>query len=871
MKYRIGILLLIFVSGFSVAQSKYDTYSGFTVPTTAILPATEVHPALFFNASQAAKIKSKKTADTYAATLWSRVNSLISSYKSKDPAGTDINTRPQMAKILALHWILYGDTTSRRLAIACLSTAYDNVPRTSTSSDFDGDYDEIYRATWLQNYCEAYDWVYSELTTAQNTDIRNRIATETLLLVNNMVSGAKYAPRPHNHRSKPAWGIVTAALTLSSDSRAAAWLTFGLTQANTVTKYQFSADGIYREGSHYMLYSYVNYLPYLWHYKNVSGVDHFQFYRASFEMPILLRNGRGWLPNIEDGYEKPFPGHMAAAAYMQTPTLLHPTEPLGKILQWNWANTSFITNAYTGATNDAVWDIDDYLTYDPTITAAAPVFNGTFNTQAGVALFRDSSSLAQVPSKYLLFHAVPECDNHNHPDLLSYILSYKNTILATDAGYGKDGSSDADRAWYTSAAAHNIVTTNGSGPMDIADNVGPTSSKFINSPVCDISEKIAGTSAANGKIKRGIIFPERNYWVVYDVMTASAAASYILNIHSRGSLSLSANKATWTESFDTYGKGARLHSFILASAPDTLSTATGTTSLYKDADPQTYVQAKMTGSNAAFLHLLFPADSTVAFPDIKDISSGVATGFVMSDPGSETHQTTLLRQKNTTSLVNKITTDAICLWTRHDSLQLKKYALIDGRVLSFNSTNWLTASQNVTLTADLSSAGKTTLIIDTITTSTKLSVRPSFKVDSSLNVYFNGNTIAFSIDSGRVNITLTGTGTLEIIPQPNKTDKSTLPVRGSNLIKIKGVYPNPANPSTRIVVSIEKPTYVALDVYDILGKKTASLLPWSQQQGEIAFLWNGKDDEGRQVVSGCYFARLTSSEISVSKKFLTLK
>jgi hypothetical protein len=855
----------------SVFGQGYDTYSGFTVPTTAVLPAAETHPALFFTASQVSAIKNKKNADSYAGTIWSRVTPLISSFKSKDPGATDINTRPQMAKVLALNWILTGDTTSRRLAIACLSTAYDNVPRTANSSDFDGDYDEIYRATWLQNYCEAYDWVYSALTAAQNTDIRNRIATETLLLQNNMVAGAKYAPRPHNHRSKPAWAIVTAALTMSSDSRAAGWLTFGLTQANTVTKYMFSSDGIYREGSHYMLYSYVNYLPYLWHYKNVSGVDHFQYFKPTFEMPILIRNGKGWLPNIEDGYEKPFPGHMAAAAYMSPPTLLHPSEPLGKILQWNWVNTNFFTTGYTGATNDAVWDVDEYLTYDPSIAAIAPVYNGTLSTLSGVTVFRDST-LAQAPTKYLLFHAVAECDNHNHPDQLSYVLAYKNTILATDAGYGKDGSSDANRSWYTSAEAHNIVLTNGSEPQDPAVNIAPANKKFISSPVCDLSEKEALTVATSGKIRRGIIFPERNYWVVYDLMTASATANYQLNIHSRGTLALNGNSATWTENADIYGKGARLHSYILASEPDTLAIASGTTSLYKVADTQYYVKASMTKNNAAFLHLLYPCDSTVAFPSLTNLSGNNVIGFSVNTSGSLVQQTTLLRQTNSLTTNNRLTTDAICLWAKQDTNKIYKYLLDEGKTLLMKGVSYLSASQNVSCTVDLSAADKCTVQTDTVPAGLKLSFYPGFIPDAQCTVTINGSLSAYSLDSNRVSITLpAGASKIQITRTPSTIHNDNSGRSPRKAMDISSIYPNPFNPSTRIVVTFDKPTEAELAIFDILGNRVATVIPRSLQQGTISVLWNAKNDAGQQVPSGCYFARLTNTETTVTKKLITLK
>ena len=870
MKHIFVLPIILFFVSSVLGQTKYDTYTGFTVPTNAVLPASEVHPTLFFNASQAAAIKNKKTADAYSTYLWNRVDSIITYFKSKDPATQGINKQPMMAKVLAFNYILNGDTASLSRAITCLMTAYTGVPRTANTADFDGNYDEIYRATWLQNYCEAYDWVKSKLTTAQDSTIRGLIAAETVLLANNNVSGAKYAPRPHNHRSKPAYAVLTAALTLSSDSRASAWLTLALTQLNTVTKYQFSGDGVYREGWHYFIYSYVNCLPALWHYKNVSGVDHFQYYKPTFEMPLLIRSGRGWLPNIEDGYIKPFPGHMAASAYTNTSTILHPTEPLSKILQWNWKNTSFITAGYNGATVDACWDIDEYITYDPTISAVAPIVEGTYKTTSGINTFRNTT-LAGTQDKYLFFNGVAESDNHMQADLLSYIIYYKNIILATDAGYGADGSSDANKNWLVSAEAHNLVTINGNGPLDYADNIGPKNNKFINSPVCDISEKEAATSAASGKIKRGILFPEKSYWIVYDLMNASTSATYALNVHSRGSLSRTNNKMTWSVSSDVYGGAAQLHSMILSSDSITFTNKAGMTSLFKDSVSQTYVNASINNSNASFLHILYPTDAGVGFPNISELSTATAKGIVLTDNVTKLQQTTLLRQTNLSSSNGKFTTDAICSWAKHDSTTLIKFAIVNGKSLNYNSTDYITSEQNVTLTADLSAVDKSTYYFDSVVTATKVTVKPSFITSDLLTVYYNGSVIPFTVVSGSVQVTISAPGKLELVQTSTGVKTESQNLNSEKNFEVKSIFPNPSNPGTRIIVEVNKPVMLGIEIYDILGKKINTLLPVSNQNGTVTIDWNGKNSEGASVPSGCYLVKFTSPNQTVSKKILTLK
>jgi hypothetical protein len=173
------------------AQTNYTNYSGFAVDTTAILPPSEVHPSLFFVTSEIPQILARKDAGGYALTTWNYIVADIATFKSRTPASTTVNTRPQMAKILAFGWIMLGDTTARNKAIQALLIAYDNVPRTEVPSSFDGDYDEIYRATWLQNYCEAYDWVKGAMTVQQDSIVRAKLTQETQILRANMVTGAR--------------------------------------------------------------------------------------------------------------------------------------------------------------------------------------------------------------------------------------------------------------------------------------------------------------------------------------------------------------------------------------------------------------------------------------------------------------------------------------------------------------------------------------------------------------------------------------------------------------------------------------------------------------------------------------------------------
>jgi glucose/arabinose dehydrogenase len=65
-------------------------------------------------------------------------------------------------------------------------------------------------------------------------------------------------------------------------------------------------------------------------------------------------------------------------------------------------------------------------------------------------------------------------------------------------------------------------------------------------------------------------------------------------------------------------------------------------------------------------------------------------------------------------------------------------------------------------------------------------------------------------------------------------------------------YPNPFNPSTTISFALPLAGHVRLEVFDILGRKVASLIDENRPQGHSAVTWNARESS-----SGVYFYRLS--------------
>ena len=79
-------------------------------------------------------------------------------------------------------------------------------------------------------------------------------------------------------------------------------------------------------------------------------------------------------------------------------------------------------------------------------------------------------------------------------------------------------------------------------------------------------------------------------------------------------------------------------------------------------------------------------------------------------------------------------------------------------------------------------------------------------------------------------------------------------------------YPNPFNPATKVAYAVPHQSNVKLEVFDILGRKIATLVDQTMQAGEYT-----TEFSATSLVSGIYVYRLFTSESTISKKMLFVK
>ena len=90
-------------------------------------------------------------------------------------------------------------------------------------------------------------------------------------------------------------------------------------------------------------------------------------------------------------------------------------------------------------------------------------------------------------------------------------------------------------------------------------------------------------------------------------------------------------------------------------------------------------------------------------------------------------------------------------------------------------------------------------------------------------------------------------------------------------VTLKANVPNPFNPQTTISFDLPRKSNVDLAVYELSGRRVATLASGSLEAGSHNIVWRGRDDSGRPVASGMYFYRLSTDEETFTRKMVLLK
>jgi hypothetical protein len=90
-------------------------------------------------------------------------------------------------------------------------------------------------------------------------------------------------------------------------------------------------------------------------------------------------------------------------------------------------------------------------------------------------------------------------------------------------------------------------------------------------------------------------------------------------------------------------------------------------------------------------------------------------------------------------------------------------------------------------------------------------------------------------------------------------------------VKLGKPSPNPMMGRTEISFALDRRRHVALDIYDVTGRRVVCLAEGHLEGGQHRIAWTGLDEGGRKVSPGIYFLRMESEGFTASKKMIVMQ
>ena len=80
--------------------------------------------------------------------------------------------------------------------------------------------------------------------------------------------------------------------------------------------------------------------------------------------------------------------------------------------------------------------------------------------------------------------------------------------------------------------------------------------------------------------------------------------------------------------------------------------------------------------------------------------------------------------------------------------------------------------------------------------------------------------------------------------------------RGNDRVKLSAATPNPFSSTTQFSYEVtDNQAQVSVVVYNVAGRQVRTLVATSQPAGKYTITWDGRADDGTNVVRGVYFVR----------------
>jgi hypothetical protein len=90
-------------------------------------------------------------------------------------------------------------------------------------------------------------------------------------------------------------------------------------------------------------------------------------------------------------------------------------------------------------------------------------------------------------------------------------------------------------------------------------------------------------------------------------------------------------------------------------------------------------------------------------------------------------------------------------------------------------------------------------------------------------------------------------------------------------VRLAPPSPSPFSTRTTLTFHLEADGPVELDVYDVTGQRVVRLADGKHNAGTHQIAWHGRDDAGRLLKTGVYYARLRAGDVTQARKLILLR
>jgi lysophospholipase L1-like esterase len=89
--------------------------------------------------------------------------------------------------------------------------------------------------------------------------------------------------------------------------------------------------------------------------------------------------------------------------------------------------------------------------------------------------------------------------------------------------------------------------------------------------------------------------------------------------------------------------------------------------------------------------------------------------------------------------------------------------------------------------------------------------------------------------------------------------------------RLVGAKPNPFNPTTSVFYDVHQPDHVTIRIFDVNGRLVRTLVDETKNAGSHTAMFDGRDNQNRDVGAGVYFIRMHTSSSESTMKVVLIK